>query len=291
MVLPFRLSEKNLCSVFLQILKSVAMVDGNTVAARALAKVGLEHIYGIVGIPVTSFATCAMKAGIRFIAFRNEQAAGYAAGAAGYLTGKPGVLLTVSGPGCVNGLAGLSNAMINTWPMIMISGSSVQADVGRGDFQELDQIEAVKPFVKYAAKAKTVKDIPSIVAEAVAAAVGGRPGGAYIDLPSDVLHEVISEEEAEKLLESLEVFVPTWAHQHHKVKELAASSSDIEKAVSLLRSAQRPLLVFGKGAAYARAEGPLNDLIKVMRIPFCRLQWGRGLFQITTRFVLLLQEH
>ncbi|MCO5553953.1 hypothetical protein L7F22_007479 [Adiantum nelumboides] len=253
------------------------MVDGNTVAARALAKVGLEHIYGIVGIPVTSFATCAMKAGIRFIAFRNEQAAGYAAGAAGYLTGKPGVLLTVSGPGCVNGLAGLSNAMINTWPMIMISGSSVQADVGRGDFQELDQIEAVKPFVKYAAKAKTVKDIPSIVAEAVAAAVGGRPGGAYIDLPSDVLHEVISEEEAEKLLESLEVFVPTWAHQHHKVKELAASSSDIEKAVSLLRSAQRPLLVFGKGAAYARAEGPLNDLIKVMRIPFLPTPMGKGL--------------
>ncbi|KAI5077879.1 hypothetical protein GOP47_0007703 [Adiantum capillus-veneris] len=253
------------------------MVDGNMMAARALAKVGLEHMYGVVGIPVTSLATCAMKAGIRFIAFHNEQAAGYAAGAAGYLTGKPGVFLTVSGPGCVHGLAGLSNAMINTWPVIMISGSSVQADIGRGDFQELDQIEAVKPFVKYAAKAKTVKDIPSIVAKAVAAAVGGRPGGAYIDLPSDVLHEVISEEEAKKLLESLETFVPTWAQQSHKVQELAAPLRDIEKAVSLLRTAQRPLLVFGKGAAYARAEGPLNDFIKVTRIPFLPTPMGKGL--------------
>eukprot|EP00250_Pteridium_aquilinum_P012093 c20507_g1_i1 orf=402-2294(-) len=255
----------------------VAMVDGNTMVARALAKVGVDHMYGVVGIPVTQLANCAMKVGIRFIAFHNEQAAGYAACAEGYLTGKPGIFLTVSGPGCVNGLAGLSNAMINTWPMIMISGSSVQADIGRGDFQELDQIEAVKPFVKFAAKAKTIADIPHVVVEAVAAAVGGRPGGAYIDLPSDVLHEVIPEDEAVKLLECIEPYVPTWEQPPHKVKELAAPADVIERAVALLRSAKRPLLVFGKGAAYAHAEHPLHDLVNVTRIPFLPTPMGKGL--------------
>lgn len=69
---------------------------------------------------------CSQAVGIRFIGFRNEQAAGYAAAACGFLTGVPGVLLTVSGPGAVHGIAGLSHAGINCWPMIMLSGSSEQ---------------------------------------------------------------------------------------------------------------------------------------------------------------------
>ncbi|KAH7299167.1 hypothetical protein KP509_25G075700 [Ceratopteris richardii] len=182
-----------------------------------------------------------------------------------------------TGPGCVNGLAGVSNAMINTWPVIMISGSSVQADIGKGDFQELDQLESVKPFVKFAAKAKTVEDIPRIVKEAIAAAAGQRPGAAYIDLPSDVLHEVISEEQAEKLLEIIEKYVPIWEQPLSEVKELAAPSGDIERAVSLLRNAQRPLLVFGKGAAYARAEEALHDFVNVTGIPFLPTPMGKGL--------------
>lgn len=252
------------------------LLDGNLLAARALSKVGIRHIFGVVGIPVTSLANCCVASGIRFIAFHNEQSAGYAAGAAGYLTGIPGVLLTVSGPGCVHGLAGLSNAMINNWPVIMISGSSVQADVGKGDFQELDQIKAVEPFVKFAAKAQKISDVPRIVAEAVIAAVSGRPGGAYIDLPADVLHETVSAEEAEKLLESVQPYLPPW-ELPRMLKELEAPAADVEKAVSLLRGANRPLIVFGKGAAYARAEGTLLDLITKTRIPFLATPMGKGL--------------
>lgn len=252
------------------------LLDGNLLAARALSKVGIRHIFGVVGIPVTSLANCCVASGIRFIAFHNEQSAGYAAGAAGYLTGIPGVLLTVSGPGCVHGLAGLSNAMINNWPVIMISGSSVQADVGKGDFQELDQIKAVEPFVKFAVKAQKISDVPRIVAEAVIAAVSGRPGGAYIDLPADVLHETVSAEEAEKLLESVQPYLPPW-ELPRMLKELEAPAADVEKAVSLLRGANRPLIVFGKGAAYARAEGTLLDLITKTRIPFLATPMGKGL--------------
>lgn len=111
------------------------LVDGSALAGRALAVAGVSHMFGVVGIPVTAVATRAVAAGVRFIAFHNEQSAGYAASAYGYLTGRAGVLLTVSGPGCVHGLAGLSNAWVNTWPMVMISGSCDQADYGKGDFQ------------------------------------------------------------------------------------------------------------------------------------------------------------
>lgn len=114
-----------------------ALIDGNAVAARALHWAGVEKMFGVVGIPVTSLATRAVALGIRFLAFHNEQSAGYAASAYGYLAFKPGVLLTVSGPGCVHGLAGLSNAMANAWPLFMISGSCDQKDFGKGDFQVL----------------------------------------------------------------------------------------------------------------------------------------------------------
>ncbi|KAK8711929.1 hypothetical protein V6N13_147185 [Hibiscus sabdariffa] len=244
--------------------------DGNVLAAKSFARFGVIHVFGVVGIPVTSLATRAVQLGIRFIAFHNEQSAGYAASAYGYLTGRPGLLLTVSGPGCVHGLAGLSNAMINTWPMVMISGSSDQKDAGRGDFQELDQIEAVKPFSKFSVKAKDIKEIPSCVARVLDHAISGRPGGCYLDLPTDVLHQTITESEAEKLLSEVEkgrIFE----------EPKAPPTSEIEKAVSLLRKAERPLIVFGKGAAYGRAEGELRKLVERTGIPFLPTPMGKGL--------------
>lgn len=251
-------------------------VDGNLLAARAFAKMGVETMYGVVGIPVTSFASSCVKVGVRFIAFHNEQSAGYAASASGYLTGKPGVLLTVSGPGCVHGLAGLSNAQINTWPMILVSGSSVQADIGKGDFQELDQLEIVKPFAKYAGKAHNIKEIPKVVAQAVTVSVSGRPGGTYVDLPADVLHEEVTEDEAVELLADLKPYVPAWAQEGPR-KEFAAGDSEISEAASLLRNAKRPLIVFGKGAAFSRAEGALKNLVESTGIPFLATPMAKGI--------------
>ncbi|KAF3339780.1 2-hydroxyacyl-CoA lyase-like protein [Carex littledalei] len=250
-----------------------AVVDGSALAGRALAAAGVSHMFGVVGIPVTAVATRAVAAGVRFIAFHNEQSAGYAASAYGYLTGRPGVLLTVSGPGCVHGLAGLSNAWINTWPMVMISGSCDQADFGKGDFQELDQIAAVKPFVKVALKATSISEIPRIVQTALVTAVAGRPGGCYIDLPTDVLHQTISESEASSLLSEAANPIPPQIPD--------PEITEVEKAVSLLRHAQRPLIVFGKGAAYARAEGAVTKLVETTGIPFLPTPMGKGLLPDT----------
>ncbi|KAB2611674.1 2-hydroxyacyl-CoA lyase-like [Pyrus ussuriensis x Pyrus communis] len=250
-------------------------LDGNQLIAKALARFGVDRMFGVVGIPVTSLANRAVSLGVRFIAFHNEQSAGYAASAYGYLTGRPGVLLTVSGPGCVHGLAGLSNAMANAWPMVMISGSCDQKDFGRGDFQELDQIAAVEPFSKFSAKAKSIKEIPDCVFQALAKAGSGRPGGCYLDFPSDVLHQTISEAEAESLL-------ATTAEKFGESEKVpCVQNSQIEEAVSLLRHAERPLIVFGKGAAFARAENELGKLVERTGIPFLPTPMGKGLLPDT----------
>ncbi|KAF3444320.1 hypothetical protein FNV43_RR14010 [Rhamnella rubrinervis] len=254
---------------------SQTLIDGNVLAAKALARFGADRMFGVVGIPVTSLANRAVSLGVRFIAFHNEQSAGYAASAYGYLTGRPGVLLTVSGPGCVHGLAGMSNAMANAWPMIMISGSCDQKDFGRGDFQELDQIEAVKPFSKLSVKAKDIRDIPDCVFRVIDRAISGRPGACYLDLPSDVLHQTIQESDAESLLDAV-------AESSEKREAVfRVSNSDTEKAVSLLRNAERPLIVCGKGAAFARAEDALKNLVEKTGIPFLPTPMGKGLLPDT----------
>ncbi|KAL6507498.1 hypothetical protein OROGR_023693 [Orobanche gracilis] len=251
-------------------------VDGNTLVAMCLARAGVDKIFGVVGIPVTSLANRAVALGIRFIAFHNEQSAGYAASAYGYLMRRPGVLLTVSGPGCVHGLAGLSNAAANAWPMVMISGSSDQIFTGRGDFQELDQISAVKPFAKFSAKATNISLIPASVFSVIDWAVAARPGGTYLDLPSDVLHQTLDEAEAERL-----ITVALNSRNQDSIEKLRINYSEIKKAVELLRTAERPLIVFGKGAAYARAESELTKLIESTGIPFLPTPMGKGLLPDT----------
>lgn len=252
--------------------QTLSTVDGNTFVAMCLARAGVDRMFGVVGIPVTSLANRSVGLGIRFIAFHNEQSAGYAASAYGYLTGRPGILLTVSGPGCVHGLAGLSNATVNTWPMVLISGSSDQKEMGRGDFQELDQIEAVKPFSKYSAKATDITKIPSCVFSVLDWAISGKPGGCYLDLPTDVLHQTISDTEAQKLIDDAES-----CRNKELIAKPIVQHSEIEKAAALLRKAERPLIVFGKGAAFSRAENALKNLVERTGIPFLPTPMAKGL--------------
>src|SRR5271163_3872978 len=165
------------------------MTDGFHLVVDALKLNGLDTIYGVAGIPVTDLARLAQAEGIRYIGFHHEQSAGNAAAIAGYLTKKPGICLTVSAPGFLNGMVALANATTNNFPMIQISGSSDRAivDLQRGDYEELDQMNAAKPYVKAAYRVNRPEDIGIGVARAIRAAVSGRPGGVYLDLTSEVL--------------------------------------------------------------------------------------------------------
>src|ERR1700710_2880671 len=169
------------------------LTDGFHLVLDALKLNGLTTIYGVPGIPITDFGRMAQAAGIRVISFRHEQNAGNAAAIAGFLTKKPGVCLTVSAPGFLNGLTALANATTNCFPMILISGSSEReiVDLQQGDYEEMDQLNAAKPYAKAAFRINHAEDIGIGVARAIRAAVSGRPGGVYLDLPAKLLAQTL----------------------------------------------------------------------------------------------------
>ncbi|MEK9860070.1 MAG: thiamine pyrophosphate-binding protein, partial [Alphaproteobacteria bacterium] len=178
------------------------LTDGFHLIIDALKMNGINTIYGVPGIPITDLGRMAQAEGMRVLSFRHEQHAGYAASIAGYLTKKPGVCLTVSAPGFLNGLTALANATTNCFPMILISGSSEReiVDLQQGDYEEMDQLAIAKPLCKAAYRILHAQDIGIGVARAIRAAVSGRPGGVYLDLPAALLGQVMDEIEGQKSL-------------------------------------------------------------------------------------------
>src|SRR5436189_198562 len=178
------------------------LTDGFHLVIDALKLNGIDTIYGVPGIPITDLGRMAQAAGLRVISFRHEQNAGNAAAIAGFLTKKPGICLTVSAPGFLNGLTALANATTNCFPMILISGSSERevVDLQQGDYEEMDQLAMAKPLCKAAFRVLHASDIGIGVARAIRAAASGRPGGVYLDLPAKLFAQVIDAEAARRSL-------------------------------------------------------------------------------------------
>lgn len=225
-------------SIFNYLMTATAPSSGAELIATSLKQQGVDIIFGIVGIPVVEIADACQAQGIRFIGFRNEQSAAYAASAYGYLSGRPGVCLTVGGPGVVHGLAGLLNAQLNCWPMVLLSGSCDTDQVDMGAFQELDQVEACRAYCKYAARPTSVDKIPFVIEKAMRTAMVGRPGPTYVDLPADYIQYPIQDRSAIQALQ-LPLAVGNAKSQ--------ADSRSIEQALLWLQQAKRPLIVIGKG--------------------------------------------
>lgn len=239
-------------------------ISGARVIARSLKQQGVEYMFGVVGFPVIPIAAAAQKEGIRYFGFRNEQAASYAAGAVGYLTGRPGACLAVSGPGMVHGIAGLANAWANCWPMILLGGANDSYQDGRGAFQETPQVEAARPFAKYAARPESAARVPFFVEKAVRTSIYGRPGAVYLDLPNDVITAQLDEA-------SLEL-PPRCPEPPRPLADPAA----VDAALDALRSAERPLVIVGKGAAYADAADEVRAFVDRSGLPFLASPMGKG---------------
>ncbi len=244
-------------------------VTGMYILARALKNIGIDTMYGLVGIPVTEFAYIAQEQNIRFVGFRHEQQAGMAAATHGFLTKKPGVLLTVSSLGFMNGLTATVNATVNCYPMIQISGSSERApiDLDQGAYEGLDQLSVAKGLVKAAYRVNRPEDIPLAVARAYRAAVSGRPGGVYLDVTTPCLGAVMNRADAEKLL-----FTPVDPEPKH-----IPSPESVDRAVKLLASAKKPVILLGKGAAYAQVDEKIRKLVESTGIPFLQMSMAKGL--------------
>lgn len=239
------------------------MATASALLADSFLAQGVNNCYGITGFPIIQLSFHLHSAGVKFYGFRNEQAAAYAAGVEGYLTGRPGLCVTVSGPGFTNALSGVINAKENSWPMILISGSSESWGAGMGSFQEFPQSAATLSFFKWSVRLANLSMIPRVVHKAVNVAINGRPGPVYIDLPADVLRL------------TSEATVPVNFPRAVKLN-CCGCPEDIRRAASLLRSAERPLVIIGKGAAYARAEDSIRILIEKLNFPFLATPMGKG---------------
>ncbi|WP_375411186.1 oxalyl-CoA decarboxylase [uncultured Bradyrhizobium sp.] len=247
--------------------------DGFNLVIDALKLNGLTTIYGVPGIPITDFGRMAQAAGIRVISFRHEQNAGYAASIAGFLTKKPGVCLTVSAPGFLNGLTALAHATTNCFPMILISGSSEReiVDLQQGDYEEMDQLAIAKPLCKAAFRVLHAADIGIALARAIRAAVSGRPGGVYLDLPAKLFGQVMDADAGTRSLVKVIDAAPA---------QIPAPDS-IRRALDVLKGAKRPLIILGKGAAYAQADDAIRQFVEKSGIPFLPMSMAKGLLPDT----------
>src|SRR3954449_1621295 len=234
----------------------MADITGASLIARSLKQQGVDYMFGIVGFPVIPVSIAAQREGITFIGMRNEQAASYATQAAGYLTGRPQSCLVVSGPGVINALSGLANAQQNNWPMVLLGGANALDQNGMGAFQEERQVMATTPFTKYSHVIERVDRIPFYVEQAVRTAWYGRPGASYLDLPDDVILGRVDEAD----VRAAATIAPPPRSQ--------AADEDVQSAIAALQSAQRPLVIIGKGMAWSRAETEVRAFIETTQLPF-----------------------
>lgn len=242
----------------------MAEIDGATLIARSLKTHGIKYAFGIVGIPVQPIAGAMLREGIKYIGMRHEQSASYAAGAVGYLTGRPGVALVVSGPGMTNAISGLGNAQANCWPMVLLAGANDSYQMGMGAFQEAPQMEAARPWVKYAAQPEAIARLPFYIEQAVKNSIYGRPGPTYLDLMGDVISGKVEEESVKQYPPAPDAPRPM------------TDPSSVSAAIDALKSAQNPLVIIGKGAAYARAEDEVRRFIEATQLPFLASPMGKG---------------
>src|SRR5689334_10607467 len=253
--------------------KLPALTDGFHLVIDALKLNGIDTIYGVPGIPITDLGRMAQASGIRVLSFRHEQSAGYAASIAGFLTKKPGVCLTVSAPGFLNGLTALAHATTNCFPMILISGSSEReiVDLQQGDYEEMDQLAIAKPLCKAAYRVLHAQDIGIALARAIRSAVSGRPGGVYLDLPAKLFGQVMDAEAGKKSLVKVIDAAPA---------QIPAPDA-VKRALDVLKGARRPLIILGKGAAYAQADDEIRQLVEKSGVPFLPMSMAKGLLPDT----------
>jgi thiamine pyrophosphate-dependent acetolactate synthase large subunit-like protein len=244
----------------------MAMVNGSEILARALRRHRVETMFYIMGGPMMAAETACMEEGIRSIDVRHEQAAAMMAHAYGRLLNTAGVCMAASGPGTTNLVTGVANAWADCAPLVAIGGSSPVSQLGRGAFQEMDQVALFKPITKWSDRCLDPKRVPELVSTAFREALGGRPGPVYLDMPGDVLY---------KQVEETEVYYPDPERSLARSRP-AGDPEAVREAIRLLQRAERPVLISGSGILWSDASAELRRWVELAGLPFYTTPQGRG---------------
>jgi len=242
----------------------MAKIDGNSLVVRALKDEGVDTVFYLTGGPMVDVGARCIEAGFRTIDCRHEQAAAMAAHAYSRVIGKPGVCFAASGPGTTNLITGVGNAYLDAVPVVAMGGASPLSEVGKGAFQEMDQVAMFKPITKWAERVMHASRIPEIINKAFRIATGGQPGPVYIDLPADVLYNVADDNK---------VLFPK---HPHNVARISGDPGMIKKAIALLKDAQRPVILTGTGILWSHAMDELKQFVELSGVPFYTTPQGRG---------------
>jgi acetolactate synthase-1/2/3 large subunit len=241
-------------------------LTGSDLVARALQRQGVDTFFYLMGAPMLSVEAAALALGLRGIDVRHEQAAAIAAHAYARLRNRPGVCMAASGPGTANLVTGVAHAWADGSPVVALGGSAPANESGRGVFQEIDQLAMMAPCTKWAARVSEAQRIPEMIDRAFRAAMSGKPGPVYLDLPGDVLFAEVAEAAVD--------WPAPWDPAARP--RPAAAAAEIEAFVAMLAAAARPVVVSGTGVFWSDAEAAFRAFVEAAGVPFYTTPQGRG---------------
>ena len=239
-------------------------INGGQITARQLKAAGVDTLFAVVAGPMIEVLAGAQEEGLRVVGCRHEESAAFMASAWGYALRKPGVVVTGSGPGMTNAVTPMYAATEGGMPLVVLGGSTHAALRGWGGFQEGDQLAFAAPGCKWTRQVDRSERIAELLYLALGRAIGGRPGAVYLDYPAEVVARRIPEEHA-----GLRTRVPEIARPH-------ADPAAIERIAEMLALAERPLVIAGKGAAWADAGEAFERLVD-LGLPYVTSPMARGL--------------
>lgn len=237
-------------------------VDGHSLVAQSLKRLGITHVYCVSGTPIReTFVKCG-ELGIRLIGVRHQQAGVLMALAQNYVCGRlTAVSILSAGPAVTNAATSILVARDNCWPVIVLGGRRPLSMQGMGSFQDLDSIPVYKSITKWSALVESVSSIPAYLERAFRIASSGRPGPVYLDLPEDVLSETVITSELDFR-----------SHDDSPIPDARA----VSEAAALLLSAKRPAIIIGKGIRWSEPYDEIECLVTEYGIPFMTSPMGRG---------------
>src|SRR5215218_11102874 len=237
------------------------MTKGSDLFVAALANEGVQRVFSVPGEENLDTVESLRTSSIELVVTRHEQSAAFMAATYGRLTGHPGVCMSTLGPGALNLATGAAYAHLGAMPMIMITGQKAIHRSQQARFQIVDMVATMKPLTKFSRQIVSTSSIPSIVREAFRMAAEERPGPVHLELPEDVAAE----------LGPAVPMVPP-----HTIELPVATATAVDRAVALIRQAQRPLVMLGAAASRPRLGADLGEFLARTRIPFFTTQMGKG---------------